>query len=78
MYKAITAFTDLQDNKHKYNPGEEYPRVGLKPSEKRINELLSSNNKRGKPMIEEVIEEVKAEKPKRTRKPKSEVKPEEE
>lgn len=79
MYKAIRAFTDLQDGNYKYNPGDEYPRVGLIPSEERIQELLTSNNRRKKPMIKEVVEEVKVEKPKRTRKPKSEaVKPEEE
>ena len=54
MYRAITLFTDLQDNNYKYNPGDEYPRVGLKPSKDRIEELLTSKNRRNKPMIEEV------------------------
>ena len=61
MYRAITLFTDLQDNNYKYNPGDEYPRVGLKPSKDRIKELLTSNNRRNKPMIIEVEEQIPAE-----------------
>lgn len=83
MYKALTLFTDLQDNGYKYMPGDEYPRHGLKPSKDRIEELLTNKNRRNKPMIEEVKEEepietviveekaVEAPKPKRNRKKKA-------
>lgn len=56
MFRAITLFTDLQDNGYRYNPGDTYPRVGYEPNESRINELLTCNNRRKKPMIEEVVE----------------------
>ena len=46
MYKVIEYFTDLQDNGYAYNVGDEYPRQGYKPSEGRIQELLTTNNKR--------------------------------
>ena len=54
MYKAVEYFTDLQDNGYAYNEGDIYPHEGYEPSEQRINELASSDNKRGKPVIEEV------------------------
>lgn len=54
MYKVIKYFIDLQDGEHPYNVGDAYPREGLKVSEKRINELSSSNNKRHTPLIAEV------------------------
>lgn len=56
-YKALTYFEDLQDNRFKYHTGDVYPRVGFEPSEKRIAELLSANNKRGCAVIE-AVEEV--------------------
>lgn len=58
MFKAIVLFTDLQDGNHKYMPGDEYPRHGLKPTQDRINELLTGNNRRGIPMIAEVKPDV--------------------
>lgn len=54
MYKVIKLFTDLQDNNYKYEVGDEYPRLGLKPSIARITELSGSDNKQGTPLIEEV------------------------
>lgn len=54
MYKVIKLFTDLQDNNYKYEVGDEYPRLGLKPSVSRIAELSGSNNKQGTPLIKEV------------------------
>lgn len=54
MYKAIEMFTDLQDNNFKYEVGDEYPRLGLKPSLARIKELSGSDNLRGRAVIEEV------------------------
>lgn len=58
-YKVIKYFTDLQDNRHPYNVGDTYPRKGLEPSEERIAELASSNNKQGEPLIE-LVEETKS------------------
>ena len=54
MYKVKEMFTDLQDNNFKYEVGDEYPRLGLKPSLARIKELCSDANKRGRAVIEEV------------------------
>lgn len=54
MYKVLERFTDLQDDNYKYEVGDEYPRLGLKPSLARIKELCSADNRRGKPVIEEV------------------------
>lgn len=51
-YKTLVYWTDLQDADHPYNPGDEYPREGLKPTKKRINELMGDKNKRGTPLIE--------------------------
>lgn len=65
MYKAIELFTDLQDNNYRYDVGDEYPRQGLKPTKKRINELLSDSNRRRRPVIEEVVEEEKKPAPKK-------------
>lgn len=67
MYKVIKYFTDLQDDNHPYNVGDDYPREGLEVTKERIAELSSSNNKRGEPLItlatsqEETEEESKAE-----------------
>lgn len=54
MYKVLEMFTDLQDDNYKYEVGDEYPRLGFKPSLARIEELKGSDNKRGKPVIEEI------------------------
>lgn len=54
MYKTIVYFTDLLDKEHPYNPGDIFPRKGLQVAQSRIDELASSNNKRGKPLIEKV------------------------
>jgi hypothetical protein len=56
MYKAIEMFTDLQDDNYKYEVGDEYPRLGLKPSLARIKELCGTDNRRGRAVIEEVEE----------------------
>ena len=58
MYKVISYFTDLQDFNHPYKVGDTFPRLGLKVSNERLEELASSKNKQGKPLIEKV-EEVK-------------------
>jgi hypothetical protein len=55
MYTVIKRFCDLQDKeKHIYAVGDEFPRSGLKPTEKRIAELASDANKVGVPLIEAV------------------------
>lgn len=54
MFRVIKLFTDLQDNDYKYEVGDEYPRLGLKPSLARIKELSGSDNRQGTPLIEEV------------------------
>ena len=85
MYKALEMFTDLQDNNYKYEVGDEYPRLGLKPSLARIKELCGSDNLRGRAVIEEVEEmpfsngavtekDVKVEEPKEEPKAKAETK----
>ena len=67
MYKVIKSFTDLQDNNYAYYVGDAFPRNGVEVGAERIAELSSDKNRLGVPLIEEVVE-----KPKRTRKKKSE------
>ena len=50
-YRAVRHFVDLQDNKHVYNIGDEYPRKGLVVDRQRINELLGVDNKQHRPVI---------------------------
>ena len=53
-YVVIHDFKDLQDNNTVYIAGDIYPRrAESDPDEERIQELLSSNNKIGKPLIKE-------------------------
>lgn len=61
MYKAITYFKDLQDDKYEYNVGDVFPREGKKVTKKRIAELASNKNRRGAPVIEEVADAEEAE-----------------
>lgn len=56
MYKVIKRFTDLQDDNHRYNVGDEFPREGLKPSQARLTELSGAENKQGVPLIEKIVE----------------------
>lgn len=56
MHKVLIDFTDLEDKKHVYRKGDVFPRKGKKVTKKRIAELLSADNKRGLPLIEEVKE----------------------
>ena len=67
MYKVIKSFTDLQDNNYAYCVGDTFPHNGVEVGAERIAELASDKNRRGIPLIEEIVE-----KPKRTRKKKSE------
>jgi len=57
-FKAISRFTDLQDNNKVYNEGETYPRDGYEPTAERIAELSGFNNNAGRPLIEAVVEQV--------------------
>ena len=54
MYKVISSFADLQDDRHVYKAGDTFPRKGVKVSEERIAELSSDKNRRGFPLIEAV------------------------
>ena len=65
-YKVIEYFEDLQDNGRPYNVGDVFPADGNTVSAERIAELASTQNRRRIPLIEEIEE-----KPKRTRKKKS-------
>ena len=51
-YKVIHRFADLQDFNHLYNVGDVFPRIGMKVSQSRIDELASSKNKLKTPLIE--------------------------
>ena len=51
MYKVLRRFEDLQDNRHLYQPGDQFPRAGLKVSEDRLEELRTSKNRRHVPLI---------------------------
>lgn len=51
-YKVIHRFTDLQDFNHLYSVGDLFPRIGMKVSQSRIDELASSKNKLKTPLIE--------------------------
>ena len=66
MYKVIKYFTDLQDDNYAYYVGDTFPRNGVEAGSERVAELSSDKNLQGVPLIEEVVE-----KPKRTRKKKS-------
>ena len=57
MYRVKKAFTDLKDNGHVYQAGDEYPRKGTKPSKARITELSTTANKRGEILIEAVTKD---------------------
>ena len=67
MYRVIHKFYDLQDNNHAYSVGGTFPHNGVEVDAERIAELSSDKNRLRVPLIEEI-----AEKPKRTRKKKSE------
>lgn len=76
MHRVIKRFVDLQDGRHAYNPGDQFPREGLDVSKERLDELASDKNRRGMPLIEFVPE---AEQPKRKyRKRKNHIEQEEE
>ena len=61
MYRVIVAFADLQDNKHAYKAGDEFPRSGVEVSDERIAELASNKNLMKQPLIQDEIEQKKVE-----------------
>ena len=66
MYRVIKHFVDLQDNNHKYDVGDTYPRKGLNVLQSRINELASNKNRQGVPLIEEIPEKTEETKKKKS------------
>ncbi|MGN1175966.1 MAG: hypothetical protein ACI4S1_10955 [Roseburia sp.] len=70
MYRVIKAFTDMQDNNYAYDPTDPsrntYPRKGLNVLQSRINELASSKNRQGVPLIEEIPEKTEETKKKKS------------
>ena len=56
-YTVLVRFKDLQDNRHVYNVGDKFPRVGLSVSDARIEELSTTKNRRGVRLIKSVPEE---------------------
>lgn len=57
-YKVINYFTDLQDNNHAYNVGDDFPRSGKQVSKERLTELSNTSNRQKKALIEHVDEQV--------------------
>ena len=53
-YTTIVYFEDLTDKGYPYKVGDAYPRKGLNPSRKRIEELSTDKNIRGIPLISKV------------------------
>ena len=58
-YVVIETFVDLQNDNHRYSVGDKFPHADIEVSDKRISDLLSGNNRRKRPLIEEVKEEAK-------------------
>lgn len=51
-YVVLSNFRDLEDGKKSYKTGERFPKpANKKVSKKRLDELLSKDNKVGKPVI---------------------------
>lgn len=70
-YIAAVRFADLEDGRHIYEPGEEFPRLGLSVSDERFKKLAGRDNLAGQPLIravEDTQEEPKKEPPKPRRK----------
>lgn len=56
-YRVIKSFADLKDDNHVYAVGDNFPHSDVDVPEERINELKTSANKIGVPLIEEVLAE---------------------
>lgn len=66
-YEVIKYFTDLQDGDHPYNVGDVFPRPGVAVTDARLQELSTSANRQGVPLIQ-AVEEKPAKATKDTRK----------
>lgn len=55
LYKVITRFKDADDDNYLYEVGDLYPREGYYPTDKRIDELSTANNRRNVVGIELII-----------------------
>lgn len=60
-YEVIQFFTDLQDNRHPYSPGDKFPRDGMVVTENRLRELSGNGNRQRKPLIKKIQEAGNAE-----------------
>lgn len=60
IYKVVRHFSDLLDGSYKYAEGDVYPREGYTPSEKRIAELASENNKQKTVLIQAIVDEAES------------------
>ena len=56
-YVVLSEFADLQDGKHVYGIGDEYPRKGYSPSAERVAELSTGKNLLHKPLIQKIEEQ---------------------
>lgn len=65
-YRVVQYFEDLTDKRYAYHVGDKFPHDNKSVSKERIAELLGSDNKQGKPLIEEIIA-AKAERKKNVR-----------
>ncbi|MGM7689767.1 Rho termination factor N-terminal domain-containing protein [Staphylococcus felis] len=54
LYRVITRFKDADDDNYLYEVGDLYPREGYYPTEKRIVELSTTNNRRNVVGIESI------------------------
>lgn len=50
-FKALREFYDLEDGGHFYRAGDDYPRPGFAPGEKRLHALSTADNRQGCPLI---------------------------
>ncbi|SET02123.1 hypothetical protein SAMN05421676_102357 [Salinibacillus kushneri] len=55
-YLVLKNFRDIDDNMHHYHEGDNYPREGYEPSEERIKELSSKENRVKRKLIVKVDE----------------------
>ena len=62
-YTVLSEFADLQDNKHVYSIGDEYPRKGYSPKAERIAELSTGMNLLHTPLIQLVHDPVVVQEP---------------
>lgn len=52
MYKVIYPFRDAEDDFYQYEPGDNFPRQGVKVETARITVLEGARNNIGRPLIE--------------------------